>query len=71
MADDVDSQLAEQGLRLQDDCGLTQRMVDAVTLLAVQGVLTHADATRARRRLLNRLAQAVTQADCDPRRSGS
>lgn len=59
MAADLSSQLAEQGLQVRDTSSLYQRMADAITLLAVQGILTQADAQRARRRLLNRLAQVA------------
>jgi len=54
------AQIEQQGFKLRRiDVAHHQRDVDAVTRLAVRGILSEAESRRARQRLVNRIAKTV------------
>ena len=54
MADSIEAQLRKQGYKIVGPAH-AQQLADAITLLAIHGILTDAEKQKARQRLMKRL----------------
>ena len=59
LSDPIEQQLQRQGFTLRDRAKLLQAHANAITRLRIAGILTEAEAGRARKRLMREITSAV------------